>query len=313
MKLNDPILIAGGTGLIGSACIRRLKRSGYENILYPNRTELDLFDRKKISDYLGDNSVVNIIFAAGKVGGIVENRDNPASFIDENTIIGLNGLWAAKNANVKRMIIFGSSCMYPVAAQQPFKEHSLFTGELEETSIAYATAKVATFQAALAYNRQFNNSTMFIPIIPNSTFGPNDNYDLNSSHVLAALIRKIHIAHISKSETVELWGTGKPHREFVYCDNLADACLFLLNYKFDMAPQPINISSGEEVSISQLARKIASIVSYRGEIIFDNNKPDGVMRKSLSNLSLSEMGWNNYLTLEKGLKNTYDWFVKNYE
>lgn len=313
METSDPILIAGGTGLIGSACVRLLKRLGYETVLYPTRSELDLFDRKKTRDYMGDNRVVSVIFAAGKVGGILENRDKPAAFIDENITIGLNGLWAAQNANVKRMIIFGSSCMYPLDGQQPFREESLFTGELEKTSIAYATAKIATFQAALAYNRQFVNSTMFIPIIPNSTYGPGDNYDLDSSHVLGALIQKIHTAYNSKNETVELWGTGKPFREFIYCDDVAEVCLFLLKYKFYQAPLPINISSGEEITITQLAEKIASIISYKGKITFDNLKPDGVIRKSLSNLRLGRMGWNNYVSLDKGLKETYNWFVKNYE
>jgi len=304
-------MIAGASGLIGSACVRLLSRYSDVCLFSPARAELDLADRNAVLAYLQANAITSVIFAAGKVGGIVENRDHPATFIDENLVVGLNGLWAAHHAKVKRMIVFGSSCMYPVDAPQPMHEDVLNSGPIEPTSVAYATAKMAIVQAALAYNRQYPKGTCFIPVIPNSTFGPRDNFDSRSSHVMAALIGKIHAAKQQGKNEVTIWGTGQPRREFVYCDDVASACAFLLAADLANIRAPFNIASGHEVSIADLAQMIANIVGYRGRFTFDSSMPDGAGRKVLSDAKLSNLGWRASCSIEAGIATTYDWFKKN--
>ena len=306
------MLIAGGTGMIGSACVRLFSENQKYTIFHPTHQELDYTDRQATLDFMQSNSIEQVIFAAGKVGGIIENRDNPVALLDENAVMGLNAIWAAQQSGVERMIILGSSCMYPINAQQPIQEDSLLTGDIEQTSIAYATAKIVTMQAALANNRQYPDGTKFIPVIPNSTFGPNDDFDPLKSHVMAALIRKIHTAKAENLQQLELWGTGRPKREFIYVDDVARVFSYLLNYDFVGPIDLINISPGVEISIRDLADHIAGMIGYTGRITFDTSKPDGAMRKALSSDRLYALGWDEYTDLKDGIQQTYEWFLKNH-
>lgn len=305
------VMIAGGTGMIGRACTRLLKeRKGYE-VFAPKRAEVDLSDRYALLAFMKEKKITTVIFAAGRVGGIIANRDFPASFLDENAMLALNGMWAAKEANVERMVVFGSSCMYPVNGCQPFSEDSLFTGILEPTSLAYATAKLLTVQAAHAYNSQYPDGTLFIPVIPNSTYGPYDNFDSHSSHVMSALIAKFHHAKCAGHNEVRIWGSGTPKREFVFCDDVATACLTLLEEVSLDLSLPFNITSGQEVSIEELASLIASVVNYKGNVIYDASKPDGSARKALDGKRMRDIRWWAKTKLEYGVAKTYEWYVKN--
>ena len=261
-------------------------------------------------EFIIENEITSVIFAAGRVGGIIANRDNPASFLDENAILALNGMWAAREADVERMVVFGSSCMYPVGGIQPFSENTLFTGTLEPTSMAYATAKILTVQAARAYNQQYPNGTLFIPVIPNSTYGPYDNFDSYSSHVMSALIAKFHHAKCAGHQEVQIWGSGKPRREFVFCDDVASACIALLEETSLDVSLPFNITSEEEVSIEELARHIASVVGYKGVINYDLSKPDGAVRKALEK-RMRDIRWKAKIKIKDGVAKTYEWYVNN--
>lgn len=305
------IMIAGGTGMIGRACIRLLQaREGYQ-VFAPRRSEINLLDRHVLLAFMREKNINSVIFAAGRVGGIIANRDFPASFLDENAMLALNGMWAAQEANVERMVVFGSSCMYPVNGHQPFSEDALFTGTLEPTSLAYATAKLLTVQAAHAYNLQYPNGTLFIPVIPNSTYGPYDNFDSHSSHVMSALIAKFHHAKFAGHNEVQIWGSGKPKREFVFCDDVATACLALLEEVSLDVSLPFNITSEEEVSIKELARCIASVVDYKGTINYDRSKPDGTSRKAIDGKRMRDIRWRAKIRLEDGVAKTYEWYVKS--
>ena len=304
-------MIAGATGLIGSACARHFSAQDNVELFTPTRNELELTDRAAIFEYVTTKKINSIIFAAGMVGGIVENNDHPATLLDENIVVGLNGLWAAHKARVDRMIVFGSSCMYPTDARQPLREGTLMAGKIEQTSVAYATAKLALVQAALAYNRQYSKGTLFVPVIPNSTFGPFDNFDLTSSHVMAALIRKIHIAKQMDLGEVTIWGTGKPKREFVYSYDVASACGVLLNANLSTLDEPINITSGEELSIADLALNIADVIGYRGRFVFDTSMPDGASQKALCSEKMFELGWLPNFSIVDGISQTYEWFRQN--
>lgn len=306
--MTKNILIAGGTGMIGSACLRLCSKSDDHHIFAPPRSELDVTDRQNLLSYLIVHRIKHVIYAVGMVGGIIENRDNPARLIDANALMGLNGVWAAQQAGVEKMILFGSSCMFPVNASQPFDESSILTGPIEQTSIAYATAKILTMQAASANNRQFPQGTKFISVIPNSTYGPKDDFDPMKSHVMAALIGKIHHAKIEHKLNLELWGSGEPLREFVYADDVAKVVQFLLTAQIPEAMDTINIASGAEISIRDLANVIAGVIGYVGKITFDASKPDGVMRKALSNKRLASLGWSEFTDLKDGIMQTYDWY-----
>jgi len=308
---KDNILIAGGTGLIGSACIKRLKERGFENILYPLKKELDYSDYENFLDYCLSNKIKYMIFAAGKVGGIVDNKKNQIDYLFNNTILGINALKVALNAELKKVVLFGSSCMYPLNAKQPYVEKDLLTGSLEKTSLGYAVAKLVAMQGAYLINTNSLVKTTLIPIIPNSTFGPNDNFNPDTSHVLSAIIRKVDDAKRNKTSILKLLGTGLPKREFVYSEDVADAIIFLLKNIEGIINYPINIGSGNELTIKDLSKIISKIIGYEGKIVFDAKTPDGAMRKMLDSSVINKMGWNSKTSLLDGITKTYAWYTKN--
>ena len=305
---NTKIYVAGHKGLIGSAFIRRLESDGYKNIITAAREELELTDSECVNDFFSNHKPEVVVLTAGKVGGIINNRDYPADFIQENLSIQLNVFSAAQKYKVKKLIFFGSSCMYPQETTQPMKESQLCIGHPEPTSVAYATAKYAGVQMCQAINRQ-NGRVSFIPVIPNSAYGPNDNFDLNNSHVLSALVRRFYEAKERNISSVTLWGSGKPKREFVHADDIVDACLMLLNRDLSQDELPINIGVGEDVSIKELANKIKKIIDYTGDINWDNTKPDGVHRKLLDSSRIKKFGWEPKVNFDNGLKEICQWYI----
>jgi len=311
LKKDTPIYVAGHKGLIGSAFIRFFKNNNYTNIITRNREELELKSSSDTNDFFRKNKIEVVILAAGKVGGIIQNRDFPDDFISENLSIQLNVFNSAKKNGVKRLIFFASSCVYPRDAPQPMSEDQIGTGHPEPTSIAYASAKYAGIQMCQAINRQ-NNLVSFIPVIPNSVYGPNDNFDLSSSHVLPALIRRLDEAKKDNKPSLTLWGSGSPKREFVFSDDIACACVKLLKTLLSDKDLPINIGTGVEVSIKELSEKIRHMVGYSGIIKWDVSRPDGAPRKLLDNTRIKSMGWNKYDTLDTGLEATYQWYKENY-
>jgi GDP-L-fucose synthase len=308
LKKDTRIYVAGHKGLIGSAFMRFFKKNHYENVIIKNRENLELISEVEVNDFFKKNRLEVVILAAGKVGGIIQNREFPADFIRENLAIQQNIFNAAQKYGVKKVVFFGSSCMYPRDTEQPMNESQLCTGHPESTSIAYASAKYAGVQMCKAINRQ-NGLVSFIPVIPNSAYGPNDNFDLNSSHVLSALIRRFHEAKNSHVDKVVLWGTGSPKREFIFSDDIANACIKLINSELNDTDLPINIGVGYDMSINDLAIKIAKMIGYKGEIIWDSSKPDGAPRKLLDNSRITSLGWQYDMEFEKGLKITYQWYL----
>jgi len=305
---NTKIYVAGHKGLIGSSFIRYFRNNNYRNIVYRNRNELDLTSKKDTLDFFNEVKPEVVILSAGKVGGIIQNRDFPADFIFENISIQSNVIGAAYESGVKKLIFFASSCMYPKVTQQPMKESQLFTGHLEQSSIAYAIAKYAGLEMCKSINQQ-NGIVSCIPVIPNSTYGPNDNFELKSSHVLSALIRRIHEAKVQNNANLILWGSGKPKREFIYVDDVTKACMKILGSDLSNDLLPINIGVGVDISIRLLANKICEIVGYSGEIEWDTSKPDGASRKILDSTRLREMDWMPIISLDEGLKLTYEWYL----
>jgi len=306
------IYIAGHRGLIGSAFVRRLQADGYRNLIARSRTDVDLTNESQVLAFFEAVQPQVVVMAAGKVGGILENQTYPADFITSNLRIQLNLMTAARGARADRVLFFASSCMYPRDCPQPMAEGHLLTGRPEETSLPYAVSKLAGMQMCLAFNQQFGG-TSFIPVIPNNAFGPNDNFDPKSSHVLSALVRKFHDAKEAGAEKVVLWGTGTPRREFVHADDIADAGLFLLNADLSATELPINIGSGEDYSISELATMVRDIVGFKGRIEWDLTKPDGAPRKLLDSTRLRSFGWKPKIGFSEGLRNTYEWYVRNME
>lgn len=308
MLQDDSIYIAGHSGLIGSALLKKFHKEKYTNIHIKTRNELDLTNRGSVDDFFSQSKPKYVFLAAGKVGGIIENNKNPADFIISNLLIQNNIMLAALNYKVRRLIFFGSSCMYPKSCKQPMNESMLMTGKPEPTSIAYAVAKLAGMQTCISINKQFKQEK-FLPFIPNSVYGPNDNFDPNSSHVLSSLINKFYKAKKEEIDHVELWGSGQPRREFIYSDDLADACYFLVNQK-KFNQLPINIGVGIDFSISELASIIASEVGFKGRIIWDKSKPDGAPRKLLDSSYLNSLGWKSNVNLRNGIKKTIKWYEK---
>ena len=307
MRLTSKIYVAGHRGLIGSALIRKLHNVGYANIVTKTHAELELTNKAAVDEFFNDEKPEYVVLAAGKVGGIVDNKSFPADFIQQNLSIQLNVIQAAHGQGARRLILFASSCMYPRVCPQPMAESALMSGKPEPTSLAYAVAKLAGMQMCLAYNQQFTENK-FIPVIPNSVYGPNDNYNPASSHVLSALIRRFHEAKVSGSENVILWGSGTPRREFIHADDVADACLSLLNDDLTGMEFPINIGSGSDLSIRELAELISDVGGFRGEISWDITKPDGAPRKLLDSSRLLSTGWRPRVGFMEGLVSTYDWF-----
>lgn len=306
MNKDSKIYVAGHRGMVGSAILRKLKAEGYNNIITRTSKELDLKDQQPVKDFFKAEKPVYVFLAAAKVGGIHANNTYRAEFIYENLMIQNNVIHSAWETGVKKLLFLGSSCIYPKLAPQPLKEEYLLTGLLEPSNEPYAIAKIAGVKMCEAYHSQYGCN--FISVMPTNLYGPNDNYDLNNSHVLPALLSKFHTAKIENKPFVEVWGTGKPFREFLHVDDLADACYFLmLNYD---EPQLINIGTGKDISIKDLASMIKRIVGYEGELRFDTSKPDGTPRKLLDVSKLHSRGWKHKIELEEGIRKVYE-EVKN--
>jgi len=307
MEKSSKIFVAGHRGLVGSAIVRKLQKEGYTNLILKGREEVDLTRQEEVERFFEKERPEYVFLAAAKVGGIHANRTYPAEFIYQNLMIECNVIHSAYKYGVKKLLFLGSSCIYPRECPQPMKEEYLLSGYLESTNEAYAVAKIAGLKLCQYYKRQYGAN--FISCMPTNLYGPNDNFDLNTSHVIPALIRKFHEAKIQGNPYVEVWGTGKPLREFLHVDDLADACLFLMqNYDDEIW---INVGSGEEVSIAELANMIKEIVGYRGEILFNPDMPDGTPRKLLDVSRLKSLGWSPKVSLIEGLKSTYEWYVNN--
>ena len=299
--------MAGHRGLVGSAIVRKLTEKGYQNLVYRTRKELDLRDKNQVDEFFEREKPEYVFLAAAKVGGIVANNEFPADFIRDNLMIQTNVIDAAYRNGVKKLLFLGSTCIYPKFAPQPLKEEYLLTGELEPTNEPYAIAKIAGIKMCQSYNRQYG--TKYISVMPTNLYGPNDNFDLHTSHVLPALIRKFHEAKENNAPYVEVWGTGTPRREFLYSDDLADACIFLMkNYEGN---EIINIGVGKDISIKELAEKIKNVVGYQGEIKFDTSKPDGTPRKLVDVSRINALGWKASISLDEGLQKVYQWFLEN--
>jgi GDP-L-fucose synthase len=310
MKRDAVIYVAGHAGLIGSALVRRLEQDGFRSPITRRRSELDLQDAMAVNEFFEEVRPEYVILAAGRVGGIMENLSFPADFMDENVAIQLNVLKAARKTGVRRLILFGSSCMYPRECSQPMAETALLSGNPEPTSLPYAVSKLLGTYMCLAYNKQ-DHDTRFIPVIPNSAYGPCDNFDPKSAHVLSALLARLHAAKLTGAESVGLWGSGSPRREFVHADDIADACVHLLAEEDLTIEFPINIGIGQDVSIKELAELIASVVGYRGELNWDSTKPDGAPRKLLDSARIRSLGWKPSIGLREGLTETYRWYVEH--
>lgn len=307
MNLNSKIYIAGHRGLVGSAILRKLQAEGFTNLLVRTHLELDLLDQKEVADFFKEEKPEYVFLAAAKVGGILANSASPAEFIYENLQIQNNIIHNAYLQKVKKLLFLGSSCIYPKNCPQPIKEEYLLAGYLEPTNEPYAIAKIAGLKMCQSYNKQYGAN--FISVMPANLYGPHDNFDLENSHVLPALIRKFQEAKINNLESVVAWGTGKPKREFLYVDDLAGACIFLMNnYN---GSEIINIGTGEDISIKELAEKIKNVIGFKGKIEWDESKPDGTMRKILDVSKLRNLGWKHKIDLEEGIKLTYEWYKKN--
>ncbi|MFB7138934.1 GDP-L-fucose synthase family protein [Gottfriedia sp. NPDC056225] len=309
MKKDSKIYIAGHRGLVGSAILRKLQEEGYTNLVYRTSKELDLRDFKAVEDFFAEEKIEYVFLAAAKVGGIVANNEYPADFIRDNILIQTSVIDAAYKNDVKKLLFLGSTCIYPKMAPQPLKEEYLLTGELEPTNDAYAVAKIAGIKMCESYNRQYG--TKYISAMPTNMYGPNDNFDLHTSHVLPALLRKFHEAKESNDPTVTVWGTGTPLREFLYSDDLADACIFLMNnYEGN---EIVNVGVGKDISIGELASKIKKVVDFKGEIVFDTTKPDGTPRKLVDITKINSLGWTAKTSLDEGLVKAYEAFLAQFQ
>jgi len=304
------ILVAGASGLIGRAVVKRLHEAGCNTVLTPTHSELDLEDAEQVNAFFQSQTPDIVILAAGKVGGILENKSKPIEFLTRNLAMQMNVCAAADLMGTSRVVLFGSSCMYPKECPQPMSEEMLGTGKLEPTSLSYATAKIAGLQLGFSYNQQ-HEIDRFLCVIPNSAYGPGDNFNPQSGHVLSSLIHKFHLAKAGSAEQVELWGTGVPKREFVFSADIADALLFMLQEGVKTDDMPINIGTGVDISISDLAKQIATVVGYKGKIVWQTDKPDGTLRKLLNSDRLLSMGWAPKTKLRAGLEETYEWYLKN--
>jgi GDP-L-fucose synthase len=307
MDKSEKIFVAGHRGLAGSAIIRCLEREGFNNLSKRDRSELDLADEGAVRNFFVQEKPAVVVFAAAKVGGIKANNDFPVEFLLDNLRIQNNVIQAAHKFGVRKLLFLGSSCIYPKFAPQPIPETALLSGPLEPTNEAYAIAKIAGIKLCQAFSREYGGN--FISAMPTNLYGPNDNFDLDTSHVLAALLRKAHEAKARKEPKLIVWGSGKPRREFLHVDDLASACLFLLE-KYD-SPEIINVGSGEDISIRDLAELICDVVGFDGEFAWDTTKPDGTPRKLLDITKLRNLGWQPAIPLRDGIAQTYDWFLKN--
>lgn len=309
MNKSDKIYVAGHRGLVGSAIVRNLKAKGYENVIGRTHSELDLKDQQAVREFFEAEQPDVVVLAAAKVGGINANNTTPADFAYENLQIQCNVIKCCHDYHVKKLLFLGSTCIYPRMAPQPIPEDALLTGPLEETNEAYAIAKISGLEMCRFFKRQYGDD--FISCMPTNLYGPYDNYDLSGSHVMPAMIRKFHDAKVNNLPCVELWGTGTPLREFLYVDDMADACVFLLEHY--SGEQHVNIGTGKEVTIKELADTVQRVVGYQGEVVWNEDMPDGTPRKLTDVTKLHNLGWNHKVELEEGVQLAYDWFRENVE
>lgn len=308
MNPDSKVYVAGHRGLVGSAILRRLQGEGYGNLVTRTRADLDLMDARVVEEFFAAETPEYVYLAAAKVGGILANDTYPVDFLRDNLAIQLNVLDAAHRHGARKLLLLGSSCIYPKFAPQPMKEEYLLTGELEPTNEPYAIAKIAGVKLCQAYRKQ--HGADFISVMPTNLYGPGDNFDLQSSHVLPALIRKFHEAKERGEPGVTVWGTGTPRREFLHVDDLADACVFLMdNYS---GGEPVNIGVGKDLSIGELAALVSEVVGYEGEISYDTSRPDGTPRKLLDVSRLNGLGWQAGIPLSVGIEQTYAWFLESH-
>lgn len=324
MQLNSKIYVAGHRGLVGNAIVRNLQAKGYTNIVTRTHAELDLTNQQATADFFAQEKPDYVFLAAAKVGGIHANNTYPAEFIHDNLVIQNNIIHSAYKNNVKRLMFLGSSCIYPKQAPQPMSENCLLTGPLESTNRPYALAKIAGIEMCWSYNRQYG--TQYLAVMPTNLYGPGDNYHPENSHVIPALIRKFHDAKINNASEIVVWGTGTPKREFLYNEDMADACVYLMSLpdslyqsllgsdefatgKFE--PPLVNIGYGSDITIKELAETVGKVIGYTGNIVFDTTKPDGTMRKLMDVNLLSKMGWKASMTIDKGLANAYADYLSN--
>jgi len=308
MDKSAKIYVAGHRGMVGSAIVRRLRSAGYTNLLTRSRAELDLTDQASVIAFLSHEQPDYIFMAAAKVGGIHANNVFRGDFIYQNLIIEANISHAALQAGVNRMLFLGSSCIYPRDCPQPIKEEFLLTGPLEQTNEPYAIAKIAGIKLCESFNHQYG--TQFISVMPTNLYGPNDNYDLKNSHVLPALIRKAHEAKIRGDTSYQVWGSGRPMREFLYVDDMADACVFLMERE-EITRGIFNVGTGQDVTISELAETVMEVIGFKGDIVFDASKPDGTPRKLLDVERMRQLGWQARTTLRDGIVKTYEDFLES--
>jgi GDP-L-fucose synthase len=306
MQKSDKIFVAGHRGLVGSALIRILERDGFEHLVTRDRTQLDLMSERAVDQFFVEEKPTVVIFAAARVGGIKANYELPVEFLLENIQMQNNVIRAAHESGVRKLLFLGSSCIYPRQAPQPIPEAALLTGPLEATNEAYAVAKIAGIKLCQAYAREYGAN--FISAMPTNLYGPNDNFDLLSSHVLPALMHKAHEAKKRGEREMVVWGSGKPRREFLHVDDAAEACVFLLE-RYD-CPEIINVGCGEDISIRELAELICDVVGFQGELAWDTTKPDGTPRKLLDVSRLHDLGWHHAIGLRKGIARTYEWFLQ---
>ena len=305
MDKGAKIYVAGHRGLVGSALLRELQAGGFGNLVLRTSSQLDLRDQGATAAFFRQERPDYVLLAAAKVGGIVANQSYPAQFIYDNLMIQANVIHASYLCGVTKLLLLGSSCIYPRLAAQPIREEALLSGPLEPTNEPYAIAKIAGIKLCQSYNRQYG--TRFICAMPTNLYGPNDNFDLASSHVLPALLRKFHEAARDGAPSVTVWGSGTPYREFVHVDDVAQASLFLME-RYE-GWDPVNVGSGEELSIAELARRVAAVVGFRGEIRFDTSRPDGTPRKLCDVSKIHQLGWRHRITLDQGLRETYAWYL----
>ncbi len=307
MDKSDKIFIAGHRGLVGSAIVRRLEADGFTNLLRRDRHELDLANEAAVAEFFAGEKPNFVILAAAKVGGIKANNDYPVEFLLENLRLQNNVISAAHANDVRKLLFLGSSCIYPKLAAQPIREDALLTGPLEPTNDAYAIAKIAGIKLCQAYASEYGEN--YISAMPTNLYGPHDNFDLTSSHVLPALLRKAHEAKTDGAGEIVVWGTGQPRREFLHVDDMADACVFLLqNYD---SPEIVNVGWGEDITIREMVEVICDVVGFAGEITFDSTKPDGTPRKLLDTSRLTALGWRPKISLREGIARTYEWFLEH--
>ena len=307
LQKDETIFIAGHRGMVGSAIHRRLAKDGFTHVLGRTRAELNLLDRSAVRAFFEKERPAVVVDAAAKVGGILANNEQPVEFLLQNLTIQNNLIEAAADFGARKLLFLGSSCIYPKMASQPISEDSLLTGPLEPTNDAYAIAKIAGIKLCQSYARQYGKN--FISGMPTNLYGPHDNYDLHNSHVLPAFIRKVHEAKQAGAKSITVWGTGTPRREFLHTDDLADACIFLLE-NYDQ-PDLVNIGCGEDVTIRELAETVCDVLGFDGSLEFDASKPDGTPRKLLDISKIKSLGWSPKIPLRDGIANAYDWFVKN--